>query len=114
MEILVFRVDPADVDEFLRVDHEVWTLGEADTPGVDGVPFLFKEVWLDDRHPGEITVVIEWPSLEMWNAVDRPEFQSRLTARFDATFGRPYELVDADAPAKARGIHRWSRFAPVD
>ena len=110
VEILVFRVDPADVDEFLRIDHEVWTLGEADSPGIDGVPFLSKEVWLDDRRPGEITVVIEWPSIEAWNVVDDPDFQRLLTDRFDARFARPYEVVQGAAAAKELGIRRWSRF----
>lgn len=31
VEVLVFDVDPDHVEEFLRVDHEVWTLGEAHT-----------------------------------------------------------------------------------
>lgn len=112
VEILVFRVDPDDVDEFLRVDHEVWTLGEADSPGVQGVPFLAKEVWLDDSRPGEITVVMHWPSIEAWNAVDQPEFQRQLAAEFDRRFDRPYEIVQDVATSKAQGIHRWSRFEP--
>jgi uncharacterized protein (TIGR03792 family) len=113
VEILVFRVDPADVDEFLRVDHEVWTLGEAATPGLDEIPLLAKEVWLNDARPGEITIVIEWPSIEAWDAVDDPAFQRRLTAAFDGRFGRPYELVRAIHDEQRRGIHRWSRFEPV-
>ena len=39
IEVLVFRVDPAHVDEFLEVDYEVWTLGEALLPGFDRIPF---------------------------------------------------------------------------
>ena len=52
IEILVFEVDPADIDEFLAVDHDVWTIGEAFVPGTDHIPFLSKEVWLDDTRPG--------------------------------------------------------------
>ncbi len=113
VEILVFRVDPADVDEFVRIDHEVWTLGEAAALGGDTAPFLSKEVWLDDDRPDEITIVIEWPSIDVWNAVDDPEIQDRLAAAFDARFARPYEIVGSAADAKRRGIHRRSRFEPV-
>ena len=114
MEVLAFRVDPGDVEHFLAVDHEVWTLGEADTPGVDGIPFLSKEVWLDAQRPGEITIVIEWPSMAAWNAVDDPTFQQQLAERFDERFARPYEIVRGAADAKQLGIIRWSRFEPDD
>ena len=82
IEVLVFRVDPDDVDEFLRVDHEVWTLGEAATPHCDGIPFESKEVWLNDERPGRITIVFVWPTREAWEAVDHPEFQRRLRSSF--------------------------------
>ena len=42
VEVLVFRVEPGHVDEFLRVDHEVWTLGEALLEGHERIPFLSK------------------------------------------------------------------------
>jgi uncharacterized protein (TIGR03792 family) len=113
VEILVFRVDPADVDEFLRVDHEVWTLGEAATPGCDDIPLLAKEVWLNDTRPGEITIVIEWRSSNAWDTVDDPTVQQHLTTAFDERFGRPYELVRSIHDEAQRGIHRWSRFEPA-
>jgi uncharacterized protein (TIGR03792 family) len=110
IEILVFEVDPADVDEFLRVDHEVWTLGEANTPGYDGIPFESKEVWLNDARPGEITIVFVWPDRGSWDVVGRPEFQQQLTAAFDRRFERPYRLVRAVHEEPDGAIHRWSRF----
>lgn len=110
VEILIFRVDPADVDDFLRIDHDVWTLGEAVALETPGVPFLSKEVWLDEAVPGEITIVIVWPSADDWNAVDDPDIQRRLAAEFDARFGRPYEVVRSAAAAKQLGVRRWSRF----
>jgi hypothetical protein len=55
VEVLIFQMDPAVVDEFIRVDHEVWTLGEALMPSLSRIPFLSKEVWLDDSKPGEVT-----------------------------------------------------------
>jgi uncharacterized protein (TIGR03792 family) len=64
VEVLVFEVEPGHLDEFLRVDHEVWTLGEALLPDLDRIPFLSKEVWLDDSRPGRITLVFVWESME--------------------------------------------------
>ena len=37
VEVLVFRMDPAVVDEFIRIDHEVWTLGEAHMEGLTDI-----------------------------------------------------------------------------
>ena len=42
VEVLVFRMDPAVVDEFIRLDHEVWTLGEAHMEGPHRYPIPFK------------------------------------------------------------------------
>lgn len=110
VEILVFRVDPADVEDFLRIDHEVWTLGEAAIPGLDGIAFESKEVWLDDSRPGEITLVFVWPSIEAWDAVADPGLQDHLAAVFDERFDRPYRLVREIHVERARGLYRWSRF----
>ncbi|NCX05619.1 MAG: TIGR03792 family protein, partial [Actinobacteria bacterium] len=60
VEVLVFRMDPTVVDEFIRVDHDVWTLGEAHMEGLADIPFLSKEVWLDSSKPGEVTIVFVW------------------------------------------------------
>ena len=110
VEVLVFQVDPAHVDEFLRVDHEIWTLGEAYLPGSDRVPFLSKEVWLDDAHPGQVTLVFVWESMEAWQIVGAESVQRDLQARFDAAFAHPVTLVRALHEESAFGIHRWSRF----
>ncbi len=110
VEILVFRMDPSDVEEFLRIDHDVWTLGEAATPGLAGIPFESKEVWLDDSRPGEVTIVFVWPTMADWDAVADPDFQQLLLSIFDERFGRPYELVREVHEERAKGIHRWSRF----
>lgn len=110
VEILVFEVDPADVEEFLRVDHEVWTLGEAFSPAADHVPFLSKEVWLNDALPGEITLIFVFESMAAWEAVADASIQEALTAEFDRRFTRPYRLARAIHEEQSFGIHRWSRF----
>jgi uncharacterized protein (TIGR03792 family) len=110
VEVLVFETAPEHVDEFLRVDHEVWTLGEALLPGFDRIPFLSKEVWIDDAHPGRVTLIFVWESIEAWQRVAAPEIQQRLQAEFDARFRHPVTLVSAPHEDSNHGIHRWSRF----
>ena len=48
VEHLIFETAPEHVQEFLDVDHEVWTLGEAESDLFDHIPFLYKEVWVND------------------------------------------------------------------
>lgn len=110
VEVLVFRMDPNVADEFLAVDHEVWTLGEALLPGFDRIPFISKEVWRDDAKPGEVTLVFVWESLDAWMRVGSPEIQTRLQAEFDERFSHPVELIAAPHEDSNHGIHRWSRF----
>jgi len=110
VEVLVFSVDPVHLDEFLRVDHDVWTLGEAGLDGFERVPFLSKEVWLDDSRPGEVTIVIVWESMDAWKRVADGEIQARLQAVFDARFAHSVTLVRALHEDSSYGLHRWSRF----
>jgi uncharacterized protein (TIGR03792 family) len=114
VEVLVFRMDPAHVAGYLAVDHEVWTLGEAFVDGFHRIPFLSKEVWLDDARPGEVTLVFVWDSLEAWMAVGSEPVQEALQARFDQLFPHPVELVRAPHEDSGHGIHRWSRFERTD
>jgi len=110
IEVLVFEMSPEHVDEYLAIDHEIWTLGEAMLPGFERIPFLSKEVWLDDSRPGRVSVVFVWESLEAWMRVGSAEIQSRLQAEFDARFKHPVKLVEAWHEDANLGIHRWSRF----
>lgn len=110
IEVLVFEMNPEHVDEYLAIDHEIWTLGEAMLPGFERIPFISKEVWLDDSRPGRVTIVFVWESLEAWMAVGSTEIQRRLQAEFDARFTHPVELVEAWHEDTNFGNHRWSRF----
>lgn len=114
MEVLVFDVAPEHVDAFLDVDHEVWTLGEAFTDGFDRIPFLSKEVWLDDAHPGRITLTFVWESIESWRRVGDEGLQRAWQAEFDERFAHPVTLVRAYHEESDYGIHRWSRFERID
>lgn len=110
VEVLVFDVAPEHVDAFLDVDHQVWTLGEAFTEGFDRIPFLSKEVWLDDAHPGRITLTFVWESIESWRRVGDDGLQRAWQAEFDDRFPHPVTLVRAYHEESDYGIHRWSRF----
>jgi uncharacterized protein (TIGR03792 family) len=110
IEVLVFEMDPLHVEEFLAVDHEVWTLGEALLPGFEQIPFLSKEVWLDDSRPGRVSVFFVWESLDDWMRVGAKHIQQRLQAEFDARFKHPLKLVEAWHEDTNFGLHRWSRF----
>ena len=110
VEVLVFEVDPEHVEAFLAVDHEVWTLGEAEVVGFDHIPFLSKEVWLDDAHPGRIIITFVWESIESWRHVGEDHVQRVLQARFDERFPHRVTLVRALHEESNFGIHRVSRF----
>ena len=114
VEVLVFEVSPEHVEEFLAVDHEVWTLGEAHTDAFDRIPFLSKEVWLDDAHPGRIIITFVWESIEAWQRIGDEQLQRELQARFDDRFTHPVTLLRALHEESSHGIHRVSRFERND
>jgi uncharacterized protein (TIGR03792 family) len=114
VEVLIFQMDPAVVDEFITVDHEVWTLGEALMPSLSRIPFLSKEVWLDDSKPGEVTLVFVWDTQEEWNAVGETAFQQELQTLFNSRFPHPIQLVRALHEESQMGIHRVTRFERID
>lgn len=114
VEVLVFRMDPAVVDEFIRVDHEVWTLREAHMEGLADIPFLSKEVWLDSSKPGEVTIVFVWDTQDVWDVVGNKEFQKKLQAQFDSRFPHPVELIAAPHEDSNFGIHRVTRFERIE
>lgn len=114
VEVLVFSMDPRVVEEFLALDHEVWTIGEAFLDGLKRIPFLSKEVWLDDSKPGQVTLVFVWDEMCDWESVDRADVQQRLGAEFAARFPHEVRLVAAPHEDSGRRIHRVSRFERKD
>ena len=93
VEHLVFTTAPEHVQEFLDVDHEVWTLGEAESGLFDHIPFLYKEVWVNDNKPGEMHFIFVWESIESWKKVDDPDLQKKFIANFESKFQHPYQLT---------------------
>ena len=113
VEHLIFTTAPEHMEEFLKIDHEIWTLGEADTPGIDHIPFLYKEVWVNDNKPGEMHFIFVWESMESWKKCGQKEFQDLLVSKFDAKFKHPYKLTRAIHSEENFGIHRFSRFERI-
>jgi uncharacterized protein (TIGR03792 family) len=114
VEVLIFRMDPAVVDEFIRLDHEVWTLGEAHMESLTDIPFLSKEVWLDNSKPGEVTIVFVWDTQDAWDIVGNTEIQKKLQSEFDSRFPHPIELIAAPHEDSNFGIHRVTRFERIE
>ena len=86
---------------------------EAYAPGFDHIPFLYKEVWLNDNKPGEIHFIFAWESIESWREIDQKEYQAQLIKEFDEKFGRPYELIRVVQNEENFGVHRYSRFERI-
>ena len=93
VEHLVFETAPEFVEEFLEVDHEVWTLGEAESDLFDHIPFLYKEVWINENKPGEMHFIFIWESMESWKKVDDNDIQAALIARFESKFKHHYNMT---------------------
>ena len=110
VEHLILETAPEHVEEFLEADHLVWTLGEAGCGLFDHIPFLSKEVWVNDHRPGEMHFVFVWESRESWRQVGSPQFQKELAARFEEQFPYPYRLVRCVEEEEHYGIHRYSLF----
>lgn len=124
IEVLIFSMQKEHVAEFLEIDHEVWTLGEA--AGMNGeastavgavvgrqIPFLSKEVWLDKNNPGVITMHFIWESRARWIETSNLCFQKSLQELFDSRFTHPYDVVRIDSHEDTK-IYRYSRFERIE
>ncbi len=92
VEHLVFQVNPERLEEWLELDHELWTVGESQAwPGM-----IRKEVWVNSLVPGEVHCILYWRDLDLWLAIDQ-HWLAENEARFAARFGaNDYRLVRAD------------------
>lgn len=90
VEYLVFKVDSALVEQFIELDHEIWTGHLKEHSG-----FISKEIWINENDKEEITAVIYWNSYQEWKAIPEKELQE-IAIEFDARFGADnYALVAA-------------------
>lgn len=113
VEHMVFTTAPEHMQEFLDADHQVWTLGEAENELFNHIPFLYKEVWVNDNRPGEIHIIFVWESMESWEKMNDKDIQSDLIAQFESKFQHPYQLVRCVHNEENFGIHRYSRFERI-
>ncbi|MBD0335465.1 MAG: TIGR03792 family protein [Cyanobacteria bacterium Co-bin13] len=89
IEWLKFRMAPENRERYVELDSEIWTAALSQYPG-----FVSKEVWIDPHEAGELILVIRWATREQWKAIPEADL-ARVTERFDAAFGLPYEMVES-------------------
>lgn len=112
IEHLVYQVDPEHLQECLDADHDLWTLGIAMHEEFDHIPFLYKEVWVNENRPGEIHYIFAWESRESWKRMAKHD--DVLETRFYEKFTLPYKMVRCIQEEENYGIHRYSRFERID
>ena len=92
VERLVFQVKPERLAEWLALDHEIWTLGEAHrSPAL-----LRKEIWLNEAVPGEVHCIIFWSDIHLWMSID-PQWLAETEKTFVDRFGgEDFRFVRSD------------------
>ena len=78
------------------MDHEIWTLKGSVCAGFLTIPFLYKEVWLNDNKPGEIHFIFAWERrMESWREIDQKELPGTQLDQGVHLGGSdaPYELI---------------------
>jgi uncharacterized protein (TIGR03792 family) len=89
IEWLTIEVPEADRDRFMVTDREIWTTFLANCPG-----FIRKQVWVNPEQPGQVCLVVEWESRDLWKAID-PEALAAVDQSFVAAMGQVYPIVYA-------------------
>lgn len=64
VEFLTFSIERHELDTWLEIEHNVWTVFLKQQPG-----FLRKEMWFSETEPNEVHAVIWWQSLELWKQI---------------------------------------------
>lgn len=113
IEYLVFTTAPEHVQEFLDVDHEIWTVGQSQNELFDHIPFLYKEVWINENKPGEMHFIFAWESMESWEKIGAEAIQAKYIAAFEKRFPYSYELTRCIHSEENFGLHRYSRFERI-
>lgn len=90
IEDLTFEVKLEKIEEFIRYDHEIWTLFLA---GYDDK--MTKEVWIDAEEKGKIVTIIYWSDYKLWKSIPQEEL-IKTQKRFDDAIGtQNYKFVSA-------------------
>lgn len=91
IEFLTFRVPVDERPEWLQIEEETWSRFLERQDG-----FVRKQIWVDVDDPDHVHAMIEWESLEHWQAIAHDEL-----AAVDASMGpwvreatcRTYEVI---------------------
>ncbi len=89
IELLKVKVPPAQREEYIQKDAEIWTAALAKYPG-----FLGKEVWINPNEPTEVILVIQWATREDWKAIPANELDA-IERRFDQALGFSSEIIES-------------------
>lgn len=105
VEHLVFMLeDPESVDEFINLDHEIWTMFLAEYPD-----FVSKQMWVNDNNPGEVHSIISWKTLEGWKAipVEKLKFKDK---EFHDNYTKGFKIIQRIHVEHNHGIHEYSTY----
>lgn len=116
IEHLIFQINPQDLNEFIQADHEVWNLGDITLreDGVETIPFISKEVWVNEYRPGIVHYVLVWEDMETWSKAAYDEMKEILRLEFKNRFRKPFKLLCSVHKEEDYGMHRISRLERVD
>ena len=89
IEWLKFKVSPESRDQFIQLDHEIWTPTLEQFPG-----FLGKEVWISPNHPQEITLVIRWETRQQWKSVPQNILEETEQKFAQQMNNHRYEMIE--------------------
>ncbi len=88
IELLKIKVPPAQREEYIHKDAEIWTAALANYPG-----FLGKQVWLNPNDPTEVILVIHWETREQWKAILQAELDA-IEQKFNQELGFNSQIVE--------------------
>jgi uncharacterized protein (TIGR03792 family) len=107
VEYLIFQLaDPEKVDDFITIDHEVWTTYLASFDG-----FISKEVWINEKKPGEIHTILIWENLECWKAIPLEQLKAK-DFEFKEKLGSKCEIVRRVHKEYDHGLFKIRHFEP--
>jgi uncharacterized protein (TIGR03792 family) len=90
IEWLKFEVAEANREQFIQQDEAIWTALLSSYPG-----FLSKEVWINPKSPTEVTCVIHWQSMELWQAIPADVLKTTEQRFAQAMGDGTYKLLEA-------------------
>ena len=92
VEEIVVKVPPDRVDDWIRLDTEIWGPILA-TRSI----FKGKEIWVSKTNPGEITAIIYWSDYELLKTED-PDWVAEIDQKMKEAMGGAIEsMVFRDA-----------------